>query len=115
MTTITLTHGYYIESNSRGYYLKQKFQSKTRDGTPKESVRKLGYFGDLVPALEKCIKLIQKDYTDGETLTLYEYTKQIEEANKNAVWAVVKLTRQNGGERDGGKKDRNGKGYMQND
>ena len=101
MTTITLTHGYYIEQNSRGYYLKQKFQSRARDGTPKESVRQHGYFGDLVPAVEKCIKLIQKDYTDGETLTLHEYTKQIEKANKDAVWAVIKIAR-NGGEQDGG-------------
>ena len=100
MTTITLTHGYYIEQNSRGYYLRQKFQSKTRDGTPKESVRQHGYFGDLVPAVEKCIKLIQKDYADGAEMTLERCVKEIEEANKNAVWAVIKITR-NGGEQDG--------------
>ena len=115
MTTITLTHGYYIEQNSRGYYLKQKFQSKARDGTPKESVRKLGYFGDLVPAVEKCIKLIQKEYTDGETMDLHECVERIEESNKNAVWAVVKLARQNGGERDGGKKNRKKQYDMPND
>ena len=101
MTTITLTHGYYIESNSRGYYLKQKFHSKARDGTKKESVRQHGYFGDLVPAVEKCIKLIQKDYTDGEEMILERCVKEIEEANKNAVWAVIKIAR-NGGEQDGG-------------
>lgn len=114
MTAITLTHGYYIESNSRGYYLKQKFQSKARDGTPKESIRQFGYFGDLVPAVEKCIKLIQKDYTDDETMTLHEYAKQVEEASENAVWAVIKIAR-NGGEQDGGKQNGNGKSYMPND
>lgn len=114
MTTITLTHGYYIEQNSRGYYLKQKFQSKARDGTPKESVRQHGYFGDLVPSVEKCIKLIQKDYTDGAEMTLERCTKEIEEANKNAVWAVIKIAR-NGGMQDGGKQNGNGKSYMPND
>lgn len=102
MTTITLTHGYYIESNSRGYFLKRRYSGKAKDGTRKERVKQYGYFGDLVPAVEQCIKLIQKDYTDGAEMTLERYMKEIEEANKNAVWAVIKIARQNGGTENGG-------------
>ena len=94
MITITLTHGYYIESDKRGYFLKQKYHGKSKDGASKECIKKHGYFGNVETAVEKYIALIQNQHTDEAEMTLKEYAEEIKEANKNAVWAISKIIRE---------------------
>ena len=82
---INLNYGYYIEIDTYNYTLKQKYDGKTTDGQYKDSVRTCGYFGNIINAIEKYLKLTQLDLLDEEALSLQEYAKSIELINKTAV------------------------------
>lgn len=91
MTTIELKNGYYIEIDNLNYTLRQRYTGESKDGTPKESVRTCGYFGNIRLAVEKYIKLTQLDVLDSETLSLIGYAKSIEQINKIAVQGLESI------------------------
>lgn len=85
MTTIELKNGYYIEVDSLNYTLRQRYTGTTKDGEGKEAFRTCGYYGNIRQAIEKYIKLTQMDVLSDESVSLMEYVKSIEQANKLAV------------------------------
>ena len=93
MVRINLTNGYFIEQEPLNYTLKQSFQGEKKDGTPKESVRTIGYFGDLEGAIKRYLKLNQLDENDGVSVDMRNYVECIEKANNKACAEILKLVR----------------------
>lgn len=90
MTTIELKNGYYIEINRLNYTLKQYYPTKDN----KMSIRTCGHFSKMETACGKYIELIQHNVMDGESLSMQEYVKTIEQVNKIAVQGLEEVLRQ---------------------
>ena len=93
MTTVELKGGYFVEIDPMNYTLKQKYAGKNKAGEKTETEKTCGYFGNMKTAIEKYIKLVQLDVMDGETLSLREYVKTIEQCDKIAAQGVERSTR----------------------
>lgn len=91
MVRINLLNGYFIEQEPLNYTLKQRFEGKKKDGTPKESTRTIGYFGDLEGAIRRFLKLNQIDEMDGLSIDMQKYVDFIVEANDKACAGILKL------------------------
>lgn len=91
MVIINLTNGYFIEQEPLNYTLKQRFKGEKKDGTPKESVRTIGYFGDLEGAIKRFLKLNQLDENDGLSVDMKNYVDSIVAANNKACAEIMKL------------------------
>lgn len=91
MVKIELLNGYFIEQEPLNYTLKQSFTGEKKDGTPKESVRTIGYFGDLEGAIKRFLKLNQLDENDGLSVDLQEYVNLIALSNLKACTEIMKL------------------------
>lgn len=91
MVRIELLNGYFIEQEPLNYTLKQSFTGEKKDGTPKESVRTIGYFGDLEGAIKRFLKLNQLDENDGLSADMKNYADSIVAANDKACAEIMKL------------------------
>lgn len=91
MVRIELINGYFIEQEPLNYTLKQKFKGEKKDGTPKESVRTIGYFGDLQGAIKRFLKLNQLDENDGLNVDMKNYVDSIAAANEKACAEIMKF------------------------
>lgn len=91
MVRINLTNGYFIEQEPLNYTLKQSFKGEKKDGTPKESVRTIGYFGDLEGAIKRYLKLNYLEENDGATFYMMNYVDSIAAANDKACAEIMKL------------------------
>ena len=91
MVRIELLNGYFIDQEPLNYTLKQKFEGRTKDDKPKESVRTIGYFGDLEGAIKRFLKLYQLDELDGFSVDLQEYVNLIALSNLKACTEIMKL------------------------
>ena len=90
MVRINLTNNYFIEQEPLNYTLKQSFQGEKKDGTPKESVRTIGYFGNLEGAVKRYLKLNCLDEMDGLSVDMQKYVDLIAESNNNACAEILK-------------------------
>lgn len=91
MVQINLTNEYFIEQEPLNYTLKQRFKGEKKDGKPKESVRTIGYFGDLEGAVKRFLKLNQLDEMDGLSVDMKNYVNSIVAANDKACTEILKL------------------------
>ena len=91
MVRINLLNGYFIEQEPLNYTLKQIFEGKAKDGSPKESVRTIGYFGDLEGAIKRFLKLNQLDENDGVSVDMKDYVDLIKAVNDKACAEILKL------------------------
>lgn len=85
MTTVELKGGYFVEIDPMNYTLKQRYTATAKTGEKKESEKICGYFGNMRSVIGKYIKLVQLDVMDGESLSLAEYVKTIEQCDKIAA------------------------------
>lgn len=91
MVRIELLNGYFIDQEPLNYTLKQKFEGRTKDDKPKESVRTIGYFGDLESAIKRFLKLNQLDENDGLSVDMKNHVNSIVAANDKACAEIMKL------------------------
>lgn len=85
MGTITLMDGFYIEIEPLNYTLKESYTGKTQDGKDRCGTRIYGYFNDEKGALEKFFKVYRLKEIEGKELSLTEYIKAIEKADKKVM------------------------------
>lgn len=55
---VELQDGYFVEIDSLNHTLRQRYAGQDKDGNEKESVRTIGYFGDM----KQCIKALLERY-----------------------------------------------------
>ena len=90
MAKINLGLGYFIETDSLNYTLKQNYVGVGKDDNPKEMTKVIGYYGNMTHAVEECVKSICQNETlafDGDIQT---YAEVIDKIAKNAVSLISK-------------------------
>lgn len=55
---VEMQDGYFVEIDSLNHTLRQRYAGQDKDGNEKESVRTIGYFGDM----KQCIKALLERY-----------------------------------------------------
>lgn len=88
---INLTEGYYIEIDPLNHTLYQKYKGTAKDGSPKDGIRTIGYYGKLEHALERYLKLVQLDKIPNTVNTIPEYIVAIKTANKATVEEIRRM------------------------
>lgn len=91
MAVINLEHGYFIETDPLNHTLKHKYIGKSKDDTPKEMVRTIGYYGNMTQATEQYIKCICDSETTSFDGSIKEYAEIIDNASEKAVLALIEL------------------------
>lgn len=86
---IDLSEVFYIDCNIKGYELKEKYIGRTKEGLPREGVRRHGYFSDLGSALMKYLRLNQLN--GAEAVEIWELGKHVEQCNKRAVYKLQRI------------------------
>ena len=82
-TKIELLDDYFIEVDEYNHTLKKKYMgtdTKTGEKVPKEKI--VGYYKNTVDCLERLLRLICLEETQGKVISMYEYAKQCEIAFK---------------------------------
>lgn len=85
MGTIELFDGYFVEIDPLNYTLKQRYKGKTASGAEREGFRIFGYYPNLKSALKRFSDLIRVDKIKGMSVSLNEYIKAIENADKKVM------------------------------
>lgn len=96
MATIILSNNFFIDVDPLNYALREKFEGKTKDGTEKESVRTLGYYGNLRGAIRKYIETCVQAEISDETLAIEKYAEKVEKAVFRAVRSLEDILRRAG-------------------
>lgn len=80
--TVELIDGYYVEVDELNHTLKQRFKGETKEGLPKDSVRTIGYFPNLIACVERTVRQICLAENDNMVISLREYAESAESAFK---------------------------------
>ncbi len=88
---IIIDDQYFIKTDRLNYILKEKRMSKKNPG--EESVRTIGYFGDLEHLSERYLEERQKAAGEQSAVDLMEYVKLVKESNKMAVSSLYDALR----------------------
>lgn len=76
MTTIELLDDYFVEVDEMNHTLKQRYigtDTKTGEKVIKERIK--GYYRNLVDCLERLVRLICLDETNGKVISMREYAE----------------------------------------
>lgn len=82
MAQVNLFDGYCIEIDPLNYTLIQKYSGKKQDGTEREGKRIFGYYPTMQSALKRFSELVRLDEIKDTPVSLPEYVKAIEKADK---------------------------------
>lgn len=85
---ITLDREYCVDIDPLNYTLKQRYKGKTKDGSPREGERTVGYYGNLRQCIEKYMAENQLDELAGQEMPLVQYVRMVENANKKVMYAL---------------------------
>ena len=90
MAKINLGLGYYIETDSMNYILKQDYVGVGKDKMPKDMTKVIGYYGNMTHAVEECVKSICRNETLAFEGDIQTYAEVIDQIAKNAVSIIEK-------------------------
>lgn len=86
---IELLNGFFIECTPRSYILKERYDGKTKDGNPREGIRRHGSHYNLQSALLQFLRLNMLN--GAQAVEIWEVGKMIEQSNKTAVNRLEKI------------------------
>ena len=72
--TVELQDGYFVEIDPLNHTLRQRYAGQDKDGNEKESVRTIGYFGDM----KQCVKALLERYP--REISFDEYLELLDKA-----------------------------------
>lgn len=89
MAEIKLPNNYYIDCTPGNYRLCERYQGRTKDGLPREGIRRYGNHRDLSSALSS---FLERNTLNGlQAVEIWEVGKLVEESNKMAVYKLEKI------------------------
>ena len=90
MTTIELLDDYFIEIDEYNHTLKKRYigeEKKTGKKVQKEKI--IGYYRDVIGCVERCLRLICLEETNGAVISMREYAEASERAFKRVEeWRI---------------------------
>ena len=83
---VELQDGYFVEIDSLNHTLRQRYAGQDKDGNEKESVRTIGYFGDMKQCVKALLERYPRELSEKSHISFDEYLelaqrKQIETQN----------------------------------
>lgn len=88
--TVELIDGYFIEVDEFNHTLKQNYRGETKEGMPKDSVRIIGYFPNVISCVERVLRLICLAENDNRVISMREYAEASELAFKRVQTLKIK-------------------------
>lgn len=85
---INLTGGFYLDANGKNYTLREEYEGKTRDGSPRVGTRTIGHYNNATAAIQKFLEV--SVLNGAQAVELWEYAKMAEESNKQAINSIKK-------------------------
>ena len=85
---INLACGFYLEANGKNYTLREEYQGKTRDGSPRVGIRTIGHYNNAAAAIRKFLEV--SVLNGAQAVELWEYAKMVEESNKTLAESLGK-------------------------
>lgn len=86
---VELQDGYFVEIDSLNHTLRQRYAGQDKDGNEKESVRTIGYFGDM----KQCIKALLERYP---RISFDEYLELLDKAYTRSEQLVNRIGKRQG-------------------
>ena len=71
--TVELKYGYIVEIDPLNYTLRQRYAGQDKDGNEKESVRTIGYFGDMKQCFKALLVRYERELSDKAQISFDEY------------------------------------------
>ena len=97
MITIKLRDGYFIEVDDMNATLKKKYMGKTKSGVEKEAEKTIGYYPNVVDAVESYVVRNRIDKMDGMELSMDAYINELKKADTDMVKFLATLKGELGG------------------
>lgn len=78
--TVELQDGYFVEIDSLDHALRQRYTGQDKDGNEKESVRTIGYFGDMKQCVKALLERYPRELSEKAHISFNEYLKLLDKA-----------------------------------
>lgn len=85
---INLAGGYYLEANGKNYTLREEYEGKTRDGSPRVGTRTIGHYNNATAAIQKFLEV--SVLNGAQAVQIWMYAKMVEESNKTLAESLGK-------------------------
>lgn len=77
---VELQDGYFVEIDSLNHTLRQRYTGQDKDGNEKESVRTIGYFGDMKQCIKALLERYPRELSEKAHISFNEYLKLLDKA-----------------------------------
>lgn len=77
---VELQDGYFVEIDPLNYTLRQRYTRQDKDGNEKESVRTIGYFGDMKQCVKALLERYPMELSEKAHISFNEYLKLLDKA-----------------------------------
>jgi|GEM_PF-1443644 hypothetical protein len=95
---VELQDGYFVEIDSLNYTLRQRYTGQDKDGNEKESVRTIGYFGDMKQCIKALLERYPRELSEKAHISFNEYLKLLDKAYTRSEQLVNRIGKRQGGD-----------------
>lgn len=88
---VELQDGYFVEIDALNHTLRQKYTGQDKDGNKKESVRTIGYFGDMKQCIKALLERYPRELSEKAHISFNEYLKLLDKAYTRSEQLVNSL------------------------
>ena len=88
---VELQDGYFVEIDSLNHTLRQRYAGQDKDGNEKESVRTIGYFGDMKQCVKALLERYPRELSEKSQISFDEYLELLDKAYTRSEQLVNSL------------------------
>nr|DAO96898.1 MAG TPA: protein of unknown function (DUF5405) [Caudoviricetes sp.] len=88
---VELQDGYFVEIDALNHTLRQKYTGQDKDGNKKESVRTIGYFGDMKQCVKALLERYPRELSEKAQISLGEYLELLDKTYTRSEQLVNSL------------------------
>ena len=88
---VELQDGYFVEIDSLNHTLRQRYAGQDKDGNEKESVRTIGYFGDMKQCVKALLERYPRELSEKAQISFDEYLELLDKAYTRSEQLVNSL------------------------
>ena len=89
---VELQDGYFVEIDS----LRQRYAGQDKDGNEKESVRTIGYFGDMKQCIKALLERYPRELSEKAQISFDEYLELLDKAYTRSEQLVNRIGKRQG-------------------
>lgn len=93
---VELQDGYFVEIDALNHALRQKYTGQDKDGNKKESVRTIGYFGDMKQCIKALLERYPRELSEKAQISFSEYLELLYKAYMRSEQLVNRIGKRQG-------------------